>query len=112
MDYENGIEEIRRELEPYLEQYVSRICGDIGKVGEAAGSALDYLEHQVPDYPFDRRLDGALITELMTSFPNLDVLEEMKTFRWSHREPVTRMANPRATLREWILSGAAGLRGS
>ncbi|MGH9460272.1 MAG: PilZ domain-containing protein, partial [Vicinamibacteria bacterium] len=113
MDYENGIEEIRRELEPYLEQYVSRICGDGGKAGEATGSALDYLEHQVPNYPFDRHLDGALITELMTSFPNLDVLEEVKTFRWcSHREPVTRMANPRATLREWIFSGAAGLRGS
>lgn len=113
MDYENGIEEIRRELEPYLQQYVSRICGEGTKAGDATRSALDYLEHQVPDYPFDRGLDGALITELVTSFPSLDLLEEVKTFRWcSHREPLTRTANPRATLRQWIIRGAEGMRGS
>jgi hypothetical protein len=108
MDYENGIEEIRRELEPYLEQYVSRICSDIGKVGEAAGSALDYLEHQVPNYPFDRELDGRLMAELVTSFPRLDLLEEVKTFRWcTSRESLTRTPDARATLRRWILNSAA-----
>ena len=70
---------------------------------------LDYLEHQVPDYPFDRRLDCEFITELMADFPGLDVLEEVKTFRWgSRKEPLSQMVNPRAALRRWIMGIAQG----
>lgn len=107
IDYENGIEEIRRELEPYLERYVSRIYDERSWTDDAMRDVLDYLEHQVPDYPFDRRLDCEFITELMADFPGLDVLEETKTFRWGARkEPLSQMDSPRAALRRWIVSSA------
>ena len=113
IDYENGIEEIRRELEPYLEQYVSRIYDERSWTDDAMRDVLDYLEHQVPDYPFDRRLDCEFITELMADFSGLDILEEVKTFRWSSRkEPVSQMENPRAALRRWIVGSAEGVGGS
>ena len=111
LDYDNGIEQIRKELEPYLEQFVSRLCTEKGSQ-DISLEALDYLEHQVPDYPFDRGLDRELITELITSYPNLDLLEEVKTFRWCsrRREPLRPTENPRDSLRQWLISSAAMVR--
>lgn len=111
--YEDGIEEIRRELEPYLQQYVSRIYNERSRNDEVTKATLDYLEYQVPNYPFDRELDCEFITELQSDFPNLDILEEVKTFRWcSRKESFARMGNLRAALRRWIVSSARGVRES
>jgi len=39
----------------------------------------------------------------MVDFPGLDVLEEVKTFRWYYdSEPASQAGNPRASLRRWI----------
>jgi PilZ domain len=66
---------------------------------------LEYLEYQIPDYPFNRTLDRAFVAELISDFPTLDILEEIKTFRWYYdSDPVARVANPRASLRRWIAS--------
>jgi len=91
---------------------VSRICSEEDRSQDTSREALDYLEHQVPDYPFDPGLDGDLITELMTSYPNLDLLEEVKTFRWCtrRREPLRPSENPRDSLRQWLVSSAAMVR--
>lgn len=71
-------------------------------------SILEYLEYQIPKYPFNRRLDTAFVTELLADFPHLDILEEIKTFRWYYdSDPVAHVANPRASLRRWI-SGSTG----
>jgi hypothetical protein len=62
---------------------------------------LNYLEEQLPGYPFDQQLDQAFVQELLDDFPNLDVLEEIKRFRWyyDNQPPLRR---PRATIRRWI----------
>ncbi|MEE9264823.1 MAG: PilZ domain-containing protein [Vicinamibacteria bacterium] len=109
LDYKDGIAEIKRELEPYLEQYVSRIYEERSWTDDAMKDILNYLGHQIPDYPFDRSLDCEFITELMADFPGLDVLEEVKTFRWhSHSEPFSQMGNQRAELRRWIAGSVQG----
>jgi len=102
-DYQDGIAEIKHELEPYLEQYVSRIYDERSWNDDTTRAILEYLEHLVPNYPFNRRLDCEFITELMVDFPGLDVLEEVKTFRWYYdSEPASQAGNPRAALRRWI----------
>jgi len=68
-------------------------------------ASLEYLEYQIPNYPFERRLDKLFVTELLADFPDVDLLEEIKTFRWYHdSDPVARVANPRVALRRWMSS--------
>ena len=43
---------------------------------------LAYLQEQLPDYPYRADLDAAFIAELAADFPDLDILEEIKSFRW------------------------------
>jgi hypothetical protein len=70
-----------------------------------AATILEYLECQIPNYPFSRRLDKAFVEELLADFPNLDILEEIKIFRWFYdSDPMAHVANPRAALRRWISS--------
>jgi len=71
----------------------------------AMAKVLEYLEYQIPNYPFSRRLDRAFVEELLADFPNLDILEEVKTFRWRYdNDPIARVVNPRAALRRWVSS--------
>ena len=71
----------------------------------AMAKVLEYLEYQIPNYPFSRRLDRAFVEELLADFPNLDILEEVKTFRWHYdNDPIARVVNPRAALRRWVSS--------
>ncbi len=73
----------------------------------ATAKILEYLENQIPDYPFSRKLDGVFVEELLVDFPNLDILEEVKTFRWHYdNDPVARVLNPRASLRRWVSSSS------
>jgi len=71
----------------------------------APAKILEYLEYQIPKYPFNRELDRVFVEELFADFPNLDILEEVKTFRWHYdNDPVARVVNPRAALRRWVSS--------
>jgi len=63
---------------------------------------LNYLEHRFSKYPFDRRLDTAFVLELVSDFDRLDLLEQIKTFRWYYNDDLSRLGNPRAALRRWF----------
>ena len=39
---------------------------------------LHYLSKQIPDYPFDPKLDEAFVHELIDDFHDLDILEETR----------------------------------
>lgn len=64
--------------------------------------ALNYLEHQFSSYPFNPRLDTAFIAELAADFQDLNLLEQIKTFRWYYDDDLSRVGNPRAALRRWM----------
>ena len=104
IDYNDGFAELRQELEPYVEQYVAKIQGD-----ETTRATLEYLEYRVPGYPFDRKLDCEFIVELMADFPGVDILEEVKTFRWHYEgQPVSQFTNRRSALRRWLAGSVNG----
>lgn len=69
----------------------------------AAETLLAYLHHQLPGYPFQIALDTAFVEELSTDFPDVDLLEETKAFRWYYdNQPVKRLPKIRVALRRWI----------
>jgi hypothetical protein len=104
IDYNDGIAQIRQELAPYLEQFVTKLYEERSWGDDATRATLEYLEHQVSGYPFDRKLDCEFIVELMADFPGIDILEEVKTFRWHYDgQPVCPFTNPRAALRRWLV---------
>ena len=73
---------------------------------------LEYLKFQIPNYPFSYRLDSAFIEELIADFPDLDILEEVKTFRWYHdSDRVAQLAHPRAALRRWVATSTTSMKG-
>ena len=64
---------------------------------------LAYLEHQLPDYPLRPELDAPFVDELVHDFPDVDILEQIKTFRWYYdNQPLARVKNVRVALRRWI----------
>jgi len=64
---------------------------------------LAYLQEQLPDYPFQVDLDASFVAELAADFPDVDILEEIKTFRWYYdNAPLARVKNIRVALRRWI----------
>ena len=72
---------------------------------------LDYLAHHLPGYPFKPGLDRPFVEELVADFPETDVLEEVKAFRWYYEnEPLTRVRNPRVALRRWIANARSSQR--
>jgi len=67
--------------------------------------SLEYLEYRIPNYPFDPGLDKVFVAELLADFPDLDLLEEIKTFRWNYdNHPIAWDSNPRVALRRWVSS--------
>ena len=109
IDYNDAIAEISQELEPYLEQYVAKICDERSWGDETTRATLEYLEYRVPGYPFDRTLDCEFIVELMADFPGVDILEEVKTFRWHYEgQAVSQFTNRRSALRRWLAGGVNG----
>jgi len=85
------------------------LLADVLTLSTRDRAVLDYLHHRLPGYPFDPDVDRPFVAELHNDFPHLDVLEQIKLFRWYHdnRPPLDR--RPRATLRRWI--GGARVRG-
>jgi hypothetical protein len=70
---------------------------------EATAAILDYLAHRLPGYPFRPEVDRPFVEELAADFPDIDVLEEIKAFRWYYEnQPLTRVRNPRVALRRWV----------
>jgi hypothetical protein len=64
---------------------------------------LDYLENELPGYPFNPAVDGLFVEELVHDFEHLDVLEQVKAFRWFHdNAPCSRVKSPRLALRRWF----------
>jgi len=69
----------------------------------AATAILSYLEDRLPDYPFDPTTDHFFVAELIEDFPNVNVLEEIKAFRWFHENnPAAKHKNLRIALRRWL----------
>ncbi len=64
---------------------------------------LEYLENHFSTYPFNRKLDTAFITELAADFHDVNLLEQVKTFRWYYDDDLSRVGNPRAALRRWMV---------
>jgi hypothetical protein len=64
---------------------------------------LAYLAQRLPGYPFDEHVDGPFVDELLDDFPLLDILEQIKRFRWYRDNQSLSLArNPRGALRRWI----------
>ena len=64
---------------------------------------LTYLQHHMPDWPFDPDIDPDYVDELHEDFANIDLLEQVKAFRWYYgNEPTERMKNVRIGLRRWL----------
>jgi hypothetical protein len=78
---------------------------------DIATAILDYLATRLPAYPFKPDVDAPFVDELLDDFPDVDVLEEIKAFRWYYEnQPVTRLRHPRVTLRRWIANARAAQR--
>jgi len=66
-------------------------------------AALAYLQHRLPAYPFDAKTDQDFVEELVADFQGIDVLEEIKSFRWfNDSKPVSHLRSVRLSLRRWI----------
>ena len=71
---------------------------------KASETILAYLQHRMPAYPFDPKIDGEFVRELVEDFAEIDILEETKGFRWfyCHQPPQRRSA--RLALRRWLVN--------
>lgn len=60
-----------------------------------------------PSYPFKFETDLRLIRDLLTEFPDVKILEELK--KWAHRkkfdDKLTATSKPRSQLRNWMIKG-------
>jgi hypothetical protein len=63
----------------------------------------DYLRHRLPGYPFDPQLDADYVEELVDDFPDINILAEIKAFRWYYNnKPFSGSKQPRVALRRWL----------
>jgi hypothetical protein len=68
---------------------------------------LRYLQHRMPSYPFDITVDLDFVDELLEDFPNSNVLEDIKAFRWFYdNAPAARVKNLRLAIRRWVANGS------
>lgn len=73
----------------------------------AAATILEYLKHDLPGYRFEASLDDFFVDELLKDFPDTDILEEIKLFRWYHdNEPLSGVKTQRVAIRRWIARAA------
>lgn len=57
----------------------------------------------ITDYPFDEQVDRPLLAELMRDFSDIDLLEQIKAWRWYRIDNPTTLKNPRGALRRWMM---------
>ncbi len=67
----------------------------------AVADVLIYLREKLPGYPFQLSLDTLFVHELLEDFPDVDVLEEVKTYRWYYDRELGKK-NHRASIRRWM----------
>jgi len=61
-----------------------------------------YLK-RIPGYVFDPDIDHDFVNELLEDFSALDVLEEIKAFRWYHdNRPAQKVRHVRLSIRRWL----------
>lgn len=65
-------------------------------------AVLTYLQHRMPSYPFDAELDGDFVRELVDDFVEVDILEEVKGFRWYYSQRASSLRSIRLALRRWL----------
>ena len=65
-------------------------------------AVLSYLHHRLPAYPFDAKTDQDFVEELVDDFGGVDVLEEIKNFRWFNDSKPVSHQRIRLALRRWI----------
>lgn len=66
-------------------------------------AVLEYLQQHLAAYPFDIEIDQPFVEELFDDFPELDVLEEIKAFRWYYNDaPLVAVKKPRLSIRRWV----------
>jgi len=70
-------------------------------VDPVATDVLLYLRDKLPGYTFQLDLDTEFVRELLDDFPDVDVLEEIKTFRWYYDRELGKK-NHRAAIRRWM----------
>jgi hypothetical protein len=63
---------------------------------------LDYLK-KIPSYPFDADIDPDFVSELAEDFQDIDILEQVKAFRWHHDgRPAQHFKSLRPAIRRWL----------
>ena len=70
-------------------------------VDPVATDVLLYLRDKLPGYTFQLDLDTEFVRELLDDFTDVDVLEEIKTFRWYYDRELGKK-NHRAAIRRWM----------
>lgn len=65
---------------------------------DAACEALS----EVPDYPFSETHDRDLLEQIIHDFPDVDILEQIKAWRWYRVDNQAVLKNPRGALRRWM----------
>ena len=62
----------------------------------------DYLRC-LPGYPYDQKLDADYVDELVEDFSDVNILAEIKNFRWYYNnQPFSGNSKPRVALRRWL----------
>ena len=57
----------------------------------------------ISDYPFAEETDRPLAAELMRDFSDVDLLEQVKAWRWYRIDNPSKLKNPRGALRRWMI---------
>ena len=70
-------------------------------IDPAVADVLIYLRDKLPAYPFRLALDTLFVGELLEDFPDIDVLDEIKTYRWYYDHELGKK-NHRASIRRWM----------
>ena len=64
---------------------------------------LSYLQSKLPSYPYSEKIDPDFVEELINDFQDVNILEEIKSFRWFYdNQPAKRVRTMRLSLRRWI----------
>lgn len=88
-------------MSPFSQDAVAGFDPAESEVPIAARRVLAYLDTRLPGYPFNTNIDRPFVEELLDDFPGIDILEEIKAWRWYHDNNPT-SGNPRLALRRWI----------
>lgn len=65
---------------------------------DAAAEALA----AVPGYDFDEAIDRPLLAELLHDFPDIQLVDQIKAWRWYRVDNPRVLKNPRNALRRWM----------